>query len=74
MNNCVWGNILIGGIIGLVIDMSNGSVNELQPKDVHFNFEKPVSDSSEKIPILYEYMLFERYNYNRFLYKYKFHT
>ncbi|MGD2093941.1 MAG: hypothetical protein PVH77_02935 [Phycisphaerales bacterium] len=33
-----WGNIILGGIIGGVIDMASGACDELQPKKVHFNF------------------------------------
>ena len=49
LNGWIWGNILFGGIIGIVIDSSNGAINELRPKKVHFDFEKPVSDSSLNI-------------------------
>ena len=33
-----WGNILVGGIIGGIVDIASGSSDELQPKKVHFNF------------------------------------
>jgi hypothetical protein len=33
-----WGNIILGGIIGGVIDIVSGSCDELVPKNVHFNF------------------------------------
>jgi len=33
-----WGNILLGGIIGGIVDAASGSSDELQPKKVHFNF------------------------------------
>ncbi len=62
LNNWVWGNILIGGVIGLVIDIVSGSVNELQPKEVHFRFEEPPSKGSATILIRYKDILFERCN------------
>lgn len=31
----VWGNILFGGIIGLVIDFTSGSAYKLTPEEVH---------------------------------------
>lgn len=65
LNNWVWGNILIGGLIGLVIDIVSGSINELQPKEVHFNFEKATTSSSTNMPIVFEDMLFERCNRHR---------
>lgn len=33
-----WGNILIGGIIGGIVDLASGSSGELVPSKVHFNF------------------------------------
>jgi hypothetical protein len=33
-----WANILVGGIIGGIVDAASGSSDELQPKKVHFNF------------------------------------
>jgi len=33
-----WGNILLGGIIGGIVDAASGASDELQPKKVHFNF------------------------------------
>ena len=52
LNNWVWGNILIGGIIGLVIDIVSGSVNELKPKEVQFNFGQTPEESSEEVSML----------------------
>ncbi|MHC4076529.1 MAG: hypothetical protein ACYSRZ_09005 [Planctomycetota bacterium] len=37
----VWGNILLGGVIGLIIDCVSGASDELVPKEVHFNFVSP---------------------------------
>ena len=62
LNNWVWGNILIGGIIGLAIDMVSGSVNELKPKEVHFRFGESTEESSEEVTILYKDEEFERCN------------
>lgn len=33
-----WGNILLGGVIGGVVDIASGACDELIPKEVHFNF------------------------------------
>ncbi len=62
LNNWVWGNILIGGIIGIVIDMVSGAIDELQPKEVDFNFEDASGNNTTNIPILYQDMLLRRYN------------
>lgn len=62
LNNWVWGNILIGGLIGLVIDMVSGAIDELHPKEVHFQFQDASDDSATIIPVLYQDMLFRRYN------------
>lgn len=35
-----WGNILLGGIIGGVVDLASGSCDKLVPKKVHFDFTK----------------------------------
>ena len=35
-----WGNILLGGIIGGIVDLSSGASDELVPKKVHFDFTK----------------------------------
>lgn len=34
-NGWVWGNIVFGGLIGLVIDMSSGAVYRLTPKEIN---------------------------------------
>lgn len=33
-----WGNILVGGIIGGVVDLASGSCDKLVPDSVHFDF------------------------------------
>lgn len=33
-----WGNIILGGVIGGVIDLASGACDELQPKEIHFDF------------------------------------
>lgn len=73
LNNWVWANILIGGLIGLAIDIASGSINELDPKDVDFNFEgaPDVDASSANIPILYQDILFRRGNAYSLSRKYK---
>jgi len=37
----VWGNVLLGGGIGLIVDCVSGASDELIPKEVHFNFVNP---------------------------------
>jgi hypothetical protein len=71
LNNWVWANILIGGLIGLVIDIVSGSVNELQPKEVHFRFEETSGKTSTSSLILYRDILFETGNDYRLLRIYK---
>ena len=40
INGWVWGNILLGGIIGLAIDMGTGSANKFTPDEVEVNLVK----------------------------------
>jgi len=39
-NGWVWGNLIIGGIIGLVIDTSTGASTKLSPDEVNVNLVK----------------------------------
>ncbi|NIA21416.1 MAG: PEGA domain-containing protein [Anaerolineaceae bacterium] len=41
----LWGNILIGGIPGLIIDLASGSANRLRPEVVHARLQ-PLSSSA----------------------------
>lgn len=34
-NGWVWGNLLFGGIIGLIVDFSNGAAKTLEPDEIH---------------------------------------
>lgn len=44
LNNWVWLDPFIDfGIISIPIDVLTGSINELRPKEVHFNFKDAVS-------------------------------
>jgi len=47
----VWGNILLGGVIGLIVDCSSGASDELIPKEVHFNFGNPQMTTREATKI-----------------------
>jgi hypothetical protein len=47
----VWGNIIAGGLIGLVVDCSSGSSDELIPKEVHFNFVNPQLTTREAVKV-----------------------
>jgi|GEM_PF-2378450 len=38
VNGWLFGNILFGGLIGIVVDMASGAHGELSPKAVHFDF------------------------------------
>jgi len=38
LNGWVFGNLLIGGAFGIVIDIVSGSVNDLKPDTAHANF------------------------------------
>jgi hypothetical protein len=35
----VWGNIVFGGLIGLVVDASTGAMYKLTPEQVHAQFQ-----------------------------------
>jgi hypothetical protein len=30
-----WGNLLCGGIIGIIVDLTNGAINKLEPDQIH---------------------------------------
>lgn len=47
----VWGNILLGGGIGLIVDVVSGASDELIPKKVHFNFVSPELTTQEATKI-----------------------
>lgn len=47
----VWGNILLGGGIGLIVDCVSGASDELIPKEVHFNFVSPELTTKEATKI-----------------------
>ncbi len=36
----VWGNILLGGIIGFIVDFSNGAAYKLSPEDINVELRK----------------------------------
>ena len=38
-NGWLWGNILFGGIIGIIIDYSTGAATALSPTEVHADLE-----------------------------------
>ena len=40
----IWGNILIGGLIGLIVDLSTGASNNLSPDNVHAILEPGESE------------------------------
>lgn len=40
MNQWIWGNLLIGGLIGMVIDFSSGGASKLSPDEVHVDLQK----------------------------------
>jgi hypothetical protein len=39
MNGWVWGNILFGGLIGILVDWSTGAMNSLDPVELTVNLE-----------------------------------
>ncbi len=45
----VWGNILFGGGIGLVVDCVSGASDELIPKEIHFSFVSPQLTTREAV-------------------------
>lgn len=40
INEWVWGNILIGGLIGFAVDHSTGAATELSPTKIHVDLRK----------------------------------
>lgn len=46
VSNWVWGNILLGGLIGLAIDFGSGGAYKLEPESVNATL-KPVVEESE---------------------------
>jgi len=36
----IWGNILIGGVIGLIVDFTNGAAYKLSPTELHATLSK----------------------------------
>jgi hypothetical protein len=50
-NGWIWGNILLGGIIGLVVDLTSGAAYKLSPSDVSVTLS-PTSVS--EVPIVNE--------------------
>jgi len=47
-NGWVWGNILIGGIIGLIVDFSNGAAKKLKPEEVNVSLVMSSNSHGEK--------------------------
>jgi|GEM_PF-2608810 predicted RNA-binding Zn-ribbon protein involved in translation (DUF1610 family) len=47
----VWGNILLGGPVGLIVDCVSGASDELIPKEIHFNFANPQLTTREATKI-----------------------
>jgi len=45
----VWGNILLGGPVGLIVDCVSGASDELIPKEIHFNFVNPQLTTREAV-------------------------
>ena len=49
VNGWVWGNILFGGIPGLVIDIVSGGCNNINPSDAHINMVPLAVDAPAQI-------------------------
>lgn len=47
-NGWVWGNIVFGGIVGLVVDLSTGAIYRLTPEDVRAGLEKKYAYKDDK--------------------------
>jgi hypothetical protein len=50
LNGWVFGNLLFGGIFGIVIDIVSGSVNDLKPDTAHVNFPPRVAGATPTAP------------------------
>ncbi|MBC8042325.1 MAG: PEGA domain-containing protein [Rhizobacter sp.] len=44
-NGAVWGNILVGGLIGLTVDLITGGMYDLNPRDIRADL-RPLGDSN----------------------------
>ncbi len=47
-NGWVWGNLLLGGIIGLIVDFSNGAAKKLKPNEISINLAMSSNSLGEK--------------------------
>ncbi len=41
-----WGNLICGGILGIIIDASNGAMNKLEPNQIHVELIQASNDES----------------------------
>lgn len=53
INGWYWGNILLGGLIGVIVDMSTGAVYRLSPKEINAELSNGTAfkDNSKEIYI-----------------------
>lgn len=54
-NGWIWGNLILGGLVGIIIDSSTGAANALSPDEVHGNLVKAGVEPQSMIdhPVLY---------------------
>ena len=52
----VWGNIVFGGLLGLVIDLSNGAAYKLTPKDVAAQLARSNANAKVESGTLYVFL------------------
>ena len=60
INPTVWGNILCGGVIGFIIDFSNGAAYDLEPDMIHVDLVQVVGSNSKTEKYLIMKMLDDR--------------
>ncbi|MBI4398160.1 MAG: PEGA domain-containing protein [Candidatus Omnitrophica bacterium] len=53
-NGWLWGNLLVGGIIGILIDMSTGAAYKVDPKNIHVVLTQVKASANEVVSLSQE--------------------
>jgi PEGA domain len=51
INHWIWGNILIGGLVGYIVDLSTGAIYRLSPKEINCELSKNVAYNNKGVSI-----------------------
>lgn len=49
-----WGNIICGGLIGIVVDITSGSINKLAPEEVSIEMKTAYLENQEETFVLFQ--------------------